>query len=90
MDWHGWATVNDVLGVLWWICDGGVLAASFAVVCCCLWRLRWEKRNQLRREWREQLRRKRVLRGLDLDDQIRHERERDAAWFQLWSRVNRR
>lgn len=90
MDWHGWATVSDVLGVLWWICDGGVLAASFAVVCYCLWRLRWEKRNQLRREWREQLRRRRVLEEFDLDGEQRRERDRLALYSGLGKRLQRK
>lgn len=75
----------------WFRIVGFVGSLGFAGLSVWL-RHRDRRREQLdaqRDEWNERFRQRRVLRGLDLDDQIRHERERDTAWFQLWSRVNR-
>jgi hypothetical protein len=51
---------------------------------------RREQLDEQRAQWNERLRNRRIVRELDLDDQRQLDRERDAAWFQLWSRVNHR
>jgi len=76
----------------WFRIVGFVGSLGFASLS--LW-LGWKSRrreqlDEQRAQWNERLRNRRIVRELDLDDQRQLDRERDAAWFQLWSRVNHR